>query len=167
MSDACPFAILGLSPSWPVDGAAVHRARLGAAARCHPDRARDAMERAEFDARMGSVNRAAEQLMDPVMAAGAVLRAAGVEATELPLAPTELMELLERREWYAERIGGSEAAQNEARAWAASERASLVASFGAALVEGRSAGSWTEARRVIARLRAHARMTDASSVRQG
>lgn len=167
MIDGCPFGILGLAPAWPVDAAAVHRARLGAAARCHPDRARDAVERADFEARMGSANRAAEQLLDPVTAAGAVLRAAGVDAIEAPLPPTELMELLERREWYEERIGGSMAAQAEARAWAASERAALVAGFGAALVAGRASGEWTEARRTIARLRALARMTDASGVRQG
>lgn len=167
MSDVCPFAVLGLAPSWPVDAAAVHRARLGAAARCHPDRARDAVERADFEARMGSANRAAEQVLDPVTAAGAVLRAAGVDATEAPLPPTELMELLERREWYEERIRGSPEARAEALAWASSERAALVAGFGTALVAGRASGEWTEARRTIARLRALARMTDAGSVRQG
>ena len=116
---------------------------------------------------MGTANRSAEQLLDPVTAAGAVLRAASVDATEAPLPPTELMGLLERREWYEERIGGSMAAQDEARAWAASERAMLVAGFGTALVAGRTSGEWTEARRMIARLRALARMTDAGSVRQG
>ena len=104
MSEACPFATLGLAPSWPVDAATVHRARLGAAARFHPDRARDAVERADFEVLMGSANRAAEQLLDPVLAAGAVLRAAGLDATELPLPPMELVELLERREWFEERI---------------------------------------------------------------
>ncbi|MBM4115677.1 MAG: hypothetical protein FJ252_07360 [Phycisphaerae bacterium] len=166
MSDACPFRILGLAPSWPVDPAAVHRARLGAAARCHPDRARDAVERADFEARMGTANRSAEQLLDPVTAAGAVLRAAGVDATEAPLPPTELMELLERREWYEERIGGSTAAQAQARAWAVGERASMVTGFGAAMAAGHATGNWTEARRMIARLRALGRMTDAASVRQ-
>lgn len=167
MSEACPFATLGLAPSWPVDPATVHRARLGAAARFHPDRARDAVERADFEVLMGSANRAAEQLLDPVLAAGAVLRAAGLDATELPLPPMELAELLERREWFEERIAGDPAAQAEARAWAASERESLVARFGTALAEGRASGAWSEPRRTIARLRALVRMTDASSARRG
>jgi DnaJ-domain-containing protein 1 len=167
MSEACPFATLGLAPSWPVDAATVHRARLGAAARFHPDRARDAVERADFEVLMGSANRAAEQLLDPVLAAGAVLRAAGLDATELPLPPMELVELLERREWFEERIAGDPAAQAEARAWAASERESLVARFGTALAEGRASGAWSEPRRTIARLRALVRMTDAGSARRG
>jgi DnaJ-domain-containing protein 1 len=167
MSEACPFATLGLAPSWPVDAATVHRARLGAAARFHPDRARDAVERADFEVLMGSANRAAEQLLDPVLAAGAVLRAAGLDATELPLPPMELAELLERREWFEERIAGDPAAQAEARAWAASERESLVARFGTALAEGRASGAWSEPRRTIARLRALVRMTDAGSARRG
>ena len=167
MSEACPFATLGLAPSWPVDAATVHRARLGAAARFHPDRARDAVERADFEVLMGSANRAAEQLLDPVLAAGAVLRAAGLDATELPLPPMELAELLERREWFEERISGDPAAQAEARAWAASERESLVARFGTALAEGRASGAWSEPRRTIARLRALVRMTDAGSARRG
>lgn len=167
MSEACPFATLGLAPSWPVDPATVHRARLGAAARFHPDRARDAVERADFEVLMGSANRAAEQLLDPVLAAGAVLRAAGLDATELPLPPMELVELLERREWFEERIAGDPAAQAEARAWAASERESLVARFGTALAEGRASGAWSEPRRTIARLRALVRMTDAGSARRG
>ena len=167
MSEACPFATLGLAPSWPVDAATVHRARLGAAARFHPDRARDAVERADFEVLMGSANRAAEQLLDPVLAAGAVLRAAGLDATELPLPPMELVELLERREWFEERIAGDPAAQAEARAWAASERESLVARFGSALAEGRASGAWSEPRRTIARLRALVRMTDAGSARRG
>jgi DnaJ-domain-containing protein 1 len=166
MSEACPFATLGLAPSWPVDAATVHRARLGAAARFHPDRARDAVERADFEVLMGSANRAAEQLLDPVLAAGAVLRAAGLDATELPLPPMELAELLERREWFEERIAGDPAAQAEARAWAASERESLVARFGTALAEGRASGAWSEPRRTIARLRALVRMTDAGSARR-
>jgi len=115
---------------------------------------------------MGTANRSAEQLLDPVTAAGAVLRAAGVDATEAPLPPTELMELLERREWYEERIGGSTAAQAQARAWAVGERASMVTGFGAAMAAGHATGNWTEARRMIARLRALGRMTDAASVRQ-
>jgi DnaJ-domain-containing protein 1 len=167
MSDACPFAILGLAPSWPVDAATVHRARLGAAARFHPDRARDAVERAAFEARMGSANQAAEHLLDPVMAAGAMLRAAGADPTELPLPPMELMELLERREWFEGCIASSPAAQAEAHAWAASERASLIAGFGTAMAAGHATGAWTEARRIVARLRALARMTDADSVRRG
>jgi len=167
MSDECPFATLGLVPSWPVDAASVRRARLGAAARFHPDRAGNAVERLDFEVRMGSANRAAEQLLDPVLAAGALLRAAAIDATELPLPPMELAELLERREWFDERIGGNADARAEARAWAASERASLVSKFGAALVDGRASGAWSEARRVIARLRALARMTDAGIVRQG
>ena len=167
MSEACPFATLGLAPSWPVDAATVHRARLGAAARFHPDRARDAVERADFEVLMGSANRAAEQLLDPVLAAGAVLRAAGLDATELPLPPMELVELLERREWFEERIAGDPAAQAEARARAASERESLVARFGTALAEGRASGAWSEPRRTIARLRALVRMTDAGSARRG
>jgi DnaJ-domain-containing protein 1 len=167
MSEASPFATLGLAPSWPVDAATVHRARLGAAARFHPDRARDAVERADFEVLMGSANRAAEQLLDPVLAAGAVLRAAGLDATELPLPPLELAELLERREWFEERIAGDPAAQAEARAWAASERESLVARFGTALAEGRASGAWSEPRRTIARLRALVRMTDAGSARRG
>jgi DnaJ-domain-containing protein 1 len=167
MSDACPFAILGLAPSWPVDAAAVHRARLGAAARCHPDRARDAVERADFEARMGSANRAAEHLLDPVMAAGAMLRASGADATELPLPPMELAELLERREWFDELRHGDAQAQARARVWSAGERAALVVAFGAALELGRSTGAWTEARRGIARLRALARMTDEAGMTHG
>lgn len=167
MSDACPFAILGLAPSWPVDAATVHRARLMAAARFHPDRAADPVQRADFEGRMGSVNRAAERLLDPVLAAGAVLRAAGADASELPLPPMELAELLERREWFDERIHGDTAAQAEARAWAASERESLVARFGTALAEGRASGAWSEPRRTIARLRALVRMTDDGSARRG
>ena len=167
MSEACPFLTLGLAPSWPVDAATVHRARLGAAARFHPDRARDAIERADFEVRMGSANQAAERLLDPVLAAGAVLRAAGLDATELPLPPMELAELLERREWFAERIAGDPVAQAEARAWATSERESLVAEFGSALAEGRASGAWSEPRRTIARLRALVRMTDAGIARRG
>lgn len=116
---------------------------------------------------MGSANRAAEQLLDPVMAAGAMLRAAGADATELPLPPMELADLLERREWFDERRHGGPAAQAEARAWSAAERAALVAAFSAALDEGRSTGAWTEARRCIARLRALARMTDVAGMTQG
>ena len=167
MSDACPFAILGLAPSWPVDAATVHRARLMAAARFHPDRAADPVQRADFEARMGSVNRAAEHLLDPVLAAGAVLRAAGADASELPLPPMELVELLERREWFDERIRGDAAAQAEARSWAAGERAALVSGFSTALDQARSSGAWSEARRVIARMRALARMTDAAGGRAG
>lgn len=167
MSDACPFAILGLAPSWPVDAATVHRARLMAAARFHPDRATDPVQRADFEARMGSVNRAAEHVLDPVAAAGAVLRAAGADASELPLPPMELAELLERREWFDERIHGDTAAQAEARSWAAGQRAALVSGFSTALDQGRSSGEWSEARRVIARMRALARMTDAAGGRAG
>ena len=116
---------------------------------------------------MGSANQAAEHLLDPVMAAGAMLRAAGADPTELPLPPMELMELLERREWFEGCIAGSPAAQAEASAWAASERASLIAGFGTAMASGHATGAWTEARRIVARLRALARMTDADSVRRG
>ena len=116
---------------------------------------------------MGSANQAAERLLDPVLAAGAVLRAAGLDATELPLPPMELAELLERREWFAERIAGDPVAQAEARAWATSERESLVAEFGTALAEGRASGAWSEPRRTIARLRALVRMTDAGIARRG
>ncbi|MBM4111078.1 MAG: hypothetical protein FJ254_06970 [Phycisphaerae bacterium] len=167
MSEACPFAMLGLEPSWPVVAATVQRARLSAAARFHPDRARDAVERAAFDERMGLANRAAEQLLDPVLAASAVLRANGVDATEEALPPMELVELLERREWFEEQIGGGSAAEADARAWTVSERASLVSRFGDALTEGRATGVWIEARRTISRLRALARMTDVGRVRQG
>lgn len=167
MSEACPFAILGIEATWPVDPAAVHRARLAAAARFHPDRARDAVERSDFEQRMGSANRAAALLLDPVGAAAAVLRSFGADATELPLPAIELMELLERREWFDERRQGDPAAQAEARAWSAAERAALVAAFGSALDEGRSTGAWTEARRGIARLRALARMTDAAGMVRG
>jgi hypothetical protein len=167
MNDACPFVILGIEPSWPVAVDAVQRSRLSAAARCHPDRARDAHEREQFERRMAAINEAAERLLDPVRAAGALLVALGAEATELPLPPMELAELLERREWIEERAGGDPDAQRAVREWIASERNALVEAFGEAVERGRPGGDWVEARRCIARLRAHARMSERTGARQG
>jgi len=167
MSDSCPFAILGLVPSWPVEPSAVHRARLSAAARFHPDRAVDAIEREAFQQRMAAANQAAGNLLDPVLAAGAVLRAAGVDAGELALPPMELAELLERREWYDERLAGDAASRAEAEAWHVAERGRLIAEFALALGQGRSTPDWNEARRGIARLRALSRMTDRTGAQQG
>ncbi|MEY4182808.1 MAG: hypothetical protein RLZZ217_1434 [Planctomycetota bacterium] len=167
MSEACPFTMLGIVPAWPVPAADVHRARLAAAARLHPDRARDAAEREALERRMAAMNESADRLLDPVRAAGALLAALGAPSTELPLPPMELAELLERREWIEERHGGHDAARAEVLAWITAERNALVSAFGAAVERGRTNGEWDEARRGIARLRAHARVTDQAGAQRG
>ena len=116
---------------------------------------------------MAAVNEAAGRLLDPVSAAGALLAALGVDASELPLPPHELAELLERREWIEERHGGHDAARAEVLAWITAERNALVSAFGAAVERGRTNGEWDEARRGIARLRAHARVTDQAGAQRG
>lgn len=167
MTDACPFRTLGVAVAWPVDPAMVQRARLSVAARSHPDRAGSPLEREAFQAAMAEANTAAGVLLDPVGAAAALLRAMGAPPGEVPLPQAELLELLERREWFEELVGRDAGGAAEAMAWARTTQDRLAAAFGEAVDAARASSDWTRARQCLAAMKAHARMTDHAATKTG
>lgn len=163
-----PFAALGLPCSLDLTPAEVAAAHLRAGARVHPDRARDPVERDRLlreSAVLGSAKRA---LQDPVLRAEALLRIAGIPATDVPLAPTFLMETLELREAIEAAARGADAAGLASlRAQAdALQRSAIddlrtaLGELGSASGEAAVAEAGRRARAALARLRYAARMVD-------
>ncbi len=159
MSAPCPFQTLGLLVEWPIDEPALHRARMVAAAKHHPDRARDGSERVACEARMALVNRAASTLLDPVSAAAAVLAALAPTNNEAALPTDELMELLERHEWLEAQRSGDASARADAEVWLRAAHADAQHQFAQAIRAGQQNGDWNPAAIGLARLRALQRLT--------
>lgn len=105
-----PFALLGLSPAFDLDSAALQRAYLTAQQACHPDRfsRADGALRQQAALRSVAVNEAYQTLKSPLYRAQALLAAQGIHvATERDThkpSPALLMEVMEWREALEEGI---------------------------------------------------------------
>lgn len=144
-----PFDILGLEPTFDLTPQQVAAAHLRVCAQCHPDRARDPLERDAFMRRTAAAGQAKQLLTDPVSRAQAILVRSGASATgDTPLDQAFLMETMELREAIEEALAdpdqeGAAAVQAQVAAMRTSclaelraACAALVASSGADLTLG-------------------------------
>lgn len=100
-----PFDILGLQPTFDLTPQQVAAAHLRVCAQCHPDRARDPLERDAFMRRTAAAGQAKQQLTDPVSRGQAILVRSGAPATaDTPLDQAFLMETMELREAIEEAL---------------------------------------------------------------
>ena len=123
---ADPFAVLGLPRAFPVDRAALDKARLRRTASLHPDRASEPTEAA---AELARVNEAYLALADEESAAKALLETlGGPSATEVKDLPDNmLMEMLDIRERMDEAAAtGDPALKAELQAWADERRVEFL-----------------------------------------
>jgi len=100
-----PFALLGLSPAYDVDSAALERAFFERSKALHPDRVASApaAERVAALSRSRALNDAYQLIKKPVSRAEYLLALAGVTIGDNErLEPAFLMEILELREELAE-----------------------------------------------------------------
>jgi len=105
MSGDDPFALLGLSPAYDVDLAALERAFFERSKQLHPDRmaGAPAAERVAVLSRSRALNDAYQLIKKPVARAEYLLARAGVTIGDNErLDPAFLMEILELREELAE-----------------------------------------------------------------
>lgn len=126
-----PFQILGLEPTFHLNGGVLQRAYLKRIAALHPDHAGgtevpgDAVDGEEADSAM--LNRARRELEDPERRAGALLSALGGPAKEADKSLPDgfLMEIMETRE----AVEAASTAQERARwrSWAAERRGAYTA----------------------------------------
>lgn len=119
------YDTLGIEPRFDVDEAAVQRAWLRAAARCHPDRAADP---AEAVRRTALLNDARAALLDPERRAETLLRRRGAPGTPDNTLPDGfLAEILEVREGLSEaQEAGNEAGLAAFQEWAAQRRRAYI-----------------------------------------
>lgn len=120
------FDLLGLSPSFDLDRAAIDRAFLALAVSVHPDLAGGEPEAQALSARLNDAKRA---LLDPETRANVLMARLGGPAAdeEKSLPPTLLMEVMEAREGVdAARASGNSAELARWKAWASEGRESIV-----------------------------------------
>lgn len=176
-----PFEILGLPLVFDLTPAQVSAAHLRVAARLHPDRARDPLERDELVRRAAEAGAAKARLLADVGRAEALLEAlgvggAGASTGEAPLPPAflmETMELRERIEEVAAADAGATVAANAAREALAQEvaalhgevRADLASALSALTDPGVGAGDRASADRVSAARLALAKLRYAERMR--
>ena len=111
-----PFALLGLSPGYEIDLAALERAFFERSKQLHPDRVAGttAAERVAVLSRSRALNDAYQLVRKPVARAEYLLERAGVTIGDNErLDPEFLMEILELREELAEARAAGDAARVE------------------------------------------------------
>jgi molecular chaperone HscB len=155
-----PFALLGLPRRFSLDAAALRTAYLRRAAAAHPDRSSEAGSDAAR--RSAELNDAKRVLDDPLLRAEALL---GPGASEAPLPPDFLMEMMELRSGLDEALASGDREQVAAlRQGGEAERDRLLAEL-AELLDPTGSGGLAEptrhaARSALCRLRYVLRLID-------
>jgi Fe-S protein assembly co-chaperone HscB len=149
-----PFAILELPRTFALTPAQVAAAHLKVAAKLHPDRAKDALQRDHFLRTSAAAGQAKQQLMTDVGRAEALLNFSGAPAAEAKLTPAFLAQALELRE-RIEEAADDAASLAEIREEVDHMRADCVLELARSL-EG---GDVPAAREALARLRYVERMS--------
>jgi molecular chaperone HscB len=125
MTASDPFELLDLPRRFELDRAALRSAYLQRAARLHPDRFRDPVERAEAARRAAELNDARAILADDERRANALLALLGGpdREDEKTLPDGFLMEIMDvRQEMEAALASGDPAERARFEAWAAEQR---------------------------------------------
>lgn len=151
-----PFALLGVERSWSVDSTRIRALQARLLAAHHPDRHPSGVAQDEAVAQSARINRAVAILCDPLQRAEALIGLGDAAGTAVALPQDVLLEVLSRRDEVSEATSPEDIAQS--RAWIASERAAQEIAIGAVLSS--IPVDWLEARRVLAYLRALARLDE-------
>ncbi len=121
-----PFAVFALPRTFEIDRAALQRAYLAEAARWHPDRFADPVQRREAESRSAEINRARVILEDDEQRADALLALLGGpgRSEDKSLPDGFLMEVMEVRERLEEAVASGDAQRrSEVQRWADERRA--------------------------------------------
>ncbi|MCC6908263.1 MAG: DnaJ domain-containing protein [Phycisphaerales bacterium] len=121
-----PFAVLGLERTYDVDRARVQRAYLTEAAKWHPDRFADPVERRQAEQRSAEVNGARDILEDDEQRAEALLALLGGpgKGDDKSLPDGFLMDILDVRQQLEQAMEAGDAqARREVEQWADAQRA--------------------------------------------
>lgn len=121
-----PFAVLGLERAYEIDRARLQRAYLAEAAKWHPDRFADPIERRDAEQRSADVNRARDILADDEQRADALLALLGGpgKSDDKSLPDGFLMDILEVRQQLEEAVESGDAqGRREVEQWADEQRA--------------------------------------------
>ncbi len=120
-----PFAVLGLERHYAIDRPRLQRAYLSEAAKWHPDRFADPIERRQAEQRSAEVNRAREILEDDEQRAEALLALLGGpgKSDDKSLPDGFLMDILEvRQQLEAAMESGDAQGKREVEQWADGQR---------------------------------------------
>ena len=151
-----PFKVLGLDRSWSVDVPRVRALQARLLAAHHPDRHPNGVAQQDAVAQSAHINRAVAILCDPLQRAEALIGLGDPNGATVTLPQEVLMEMLSRRDGLTEATTREDIAQ--CRDWIASERVAQERAIGGVLSSARV--DWSAARRLLAHLRALARLEE-------
>jgi len=151
-----PFALLGVERCWAVDAQRIRATQTKLLAAHHPDRHPLGVAQDEAVAQTARVNRAVAVLSDPLQRAEALIRLGDAGGAAVALPQPILLEMLSRRDALTEATTHEDVAQ--CRAWIACERRAQEEAIGA--VFSSASVDWCAARRLLAQLRALARLDE-------
>jgi len=151
-----PFSLLGVERSWCVNVMQIRALQARLLAAHHPDRHRNGVAHDAAVAHCARINRAVAILCDPLQRAEALIGLGDAAGASVALPQEVLLEMLSRRDALSEATTSDDIAK--CRDWIALEKAAQEHAFG--LVLSSASVDWSAARRVLAHLRALARLDE-------
>ncbi|MSR69120.1 MAG: hypothetical protein EXS17_02075 [Phycisphaerales bacterium] len=152
-----PFAALGLARSFVIAEATIIGAQVRALAKSHPDRQTEGVDREIAIAKSALINGASAILRDPMTRAEALIDLENPMGAAVSLTPTQLVELLERREEVEIMDSQSRRRVAETRHWVQAELSTAFDYLAAQHASHHC--DWVKARAAVAYVRALRRLS--------
>ncbi|NBX36538.1 MAG: hypothetical protein EBR10_04855 [Planctomycetes bacterium] len=151
-----PFELLGIERGWHVDLPQIRAVQMKLLAAHHPDRNLSGVSEADAVAQSARINRAVAILSDPLQRAEALIELGDASGKVIALPQEVLLEMLAKRDALSEATTREEITL--CREWIAAERSATEHEMGSVLSS--ACIDWSAARRLLACLRAIARLDD-------